>query len=161
MRRKSNHHNTCIWCFVQNRWERWLLRLSKINRTRSSLEHLTVFKKWSINIINDSSFDHPDGFAVPIHPAGPPNSILSLKCTRGKINMGGSELLIAFTAAIIVTKVPLSADVALPICFTPFGATILDCPWTVVKPVSSRFQILSGAIGPYLLCASAMLSKTV
>lgn len=53
-------------------------------------------------------FVQPLRLATPTLPAGAPFNICSLKCTRGKINRGGTEFPSAFTVEIIVIFYPKS-----------------------------------------------------
>ena len=68
----------------------------------------------------------------------------SLKFFRGKMSRGGTVFPVALTAAHIVISWPRSADVSAPVCFIPFGATMLLGFWTVVTPVSSTFHMSDG-----------------
>ena len=122
-------------------WELWL---SNSNKTGSSSVGLTYFMKWSINIENSFSVIHPDLFPVPIDSGGPFSTNKLLYLIRGKMNMHGMKLPMAFTAAAIVTRVPRSADVTAPTCLEPRWAITFLGFCTVVIPVSSTFQILLG-----------------
>ena len=54
-----------------------------------------------------------------------------------KINIGGTEFPVTFTAQHNVIKVPRSAEVTFPTCLTPRPAITFPGWWTVVTPVSS------------------------
>ena len=83
----------------------WLSKLSHRRTTCVAIESLPWCTECFKNTKKLSLIIQPVGYAAPTVPGGAPFKKISLlKCTRGKINMGGIELPSALTAQHIVTS---------------------------------------------------------
>ena len=87
----------------------------------------------------------PRSLTSPTDPVGAPFIKAGIIRFRGNTKRGGIYDPAALKAQRAVTFGPLSALVAFLTCLTPLVQTTFPGYVTVVKPVSSQFQILVGA----------------
>ena len=131
-----------------------------LDRRRPRLQ-LACFWKCARYLKKFSIVIHPDGWVAPAEPGGAPWSMRSCQFTHGKIRKRGSWLPHEFTAEQTVTSCPLSPDVTFATYLAPFSQMIFKGLWTVVTPVSSRFQIFSGVNWCFSIAALSFSKKVL
>jgi len=106
-----------------------------------------VATKCCIHRINksESMYPVPRELTVPMDPGGAPVINASTILLRGKMKSGGTNMPAALMQHNAVTFLPRSPLTAFRICRVPDEHTTLDGFATVLKPVSSQFQIRVGS----------------